>query len=765
MKRVRHTRLHFQEGSSDKVYEAELLQLSETEYLVNFRYGKRGGNLKEGSKTEKAVDFDAAAKIYKSLVVSKMNKGYELESGFDPLEQALSAPQAKANLTSEQRPTSAHILNRLRLFTLPSPPITRVSARKKVAYIQGHSLSRTLWQAIQYNLAESIAVLPAFIGSENTPLNYSLLWAFGKFGNASHLPELERIKKDLPPAMYYLLDEVREQWERSDEVGQTAAILAELASCRVKMEKLSAYDRYEKLPTRCLNPQDLQMAHNVLSWRGLSEPLLAALEAAPIEQEWSEFLLLLPDTLKEALSSDYLRFEDFRKSLDALLKDWLHTLKSQALPLYVQDKALYAQIIAQVPLAEVTDYPYFQECLQKGYFGWIYDDVRRKLGNIINRMRLIPSDYPMIDAHDLIKRLYSYVHFDEVESKALSDEQKRAAWQVLENYHCSERVKKGMAKLPTQLDVGFLRTQSWRFVELNLSPEAVSQYQGNLKPAVESLFYHFRYQRREALMKNREQERLAFETTVLSLSRQSQTHPELRQAFLGLMRELHFSKDLFPLIRKLLKLAEYRSDWDLLALLYHRLEVQAPLSANFGYAGPDGKHPLTPATRNYFRRRIVRLLKGVAQHQPQAYVPLAVAILKQIQDGVACFEAKTETQSRYYETDEGYQRRTRKREFPAFSSHLALGYILWQGSRLYQLDKKSLKWLKSESFKTDLDRPEAHAPLWDQAPELIMDLLLGAQAEIVNDFALARLRAFTDFSKALNQQQRLALLKRHGSTR
>ncbi|MGE3728212.1 MAG: hypothetical protein AB7I41_21840 [Candidatus Sericytochromatia bacterium] len=765
MKRIRQTRLHFQEGSSDKVYEAELLQLSETEYLVNFRYGKRGGSLKEGTKTEKAVPFEAAAKVYKSLVVSKMNKGYELESGFDPLEQALNAPVAKANAQNDKRPNSEFILERLRLFSQPSPPITRVSTQNKVGYIQGHSLSRTLWQAIQYNLPECIESVPELIGSEHIPLNYSLVWALGKFGNASHLNALERIKKSLPPSMFYLVDEVREQWLRAESDvsvtgAQTEAILAELNLCRTLQEKLSAYSRYETLRTQALNQNELQKAQNVLNWRGIAEILLPELQAASIEPEWPEFLQALPETLRETLESDFARFADLRQALNDLARDWLHMLKVKALPYCDQDKALYAQIIDKVPLSEITEYGYYQDCLRKGRLEWLYDnEIKRKLGNLINRQRLIPVDYPMIDAHDLIKRLESYTKYDQAETKPISDAQRQAAWQILERYQCHESVRSAMEQKPMKIDPNFIQTQAWQFPEKMLPPQGLSQYQGILKATVEKLFYAYRAQKREALMKNRASERLAFEEQVLRLSRQTQSQPQLRKAFLDLFTHLPLSKDTFPLMRKCLKLAEFRSDHEWLALLYHRLESNPAISGNFGYYGRDGQHPLTPATRNYFRRRSVRLLKTVAQHQPQDYVSLAVAFLKQIQDGVDCFEAKSEILSRYFETDEGYQRRTRKREFPAFSSHLALGYILWQGSRLYQLDKKALKWLKSESFKSDVDRPEAHAALWDQAPELVLELLLSAQAEIVNDFALARLRSQPQFCEGLDLSTCLALLQ------
>lgn len=55
IKLIKRTTLLYQEGSSDKVYEVDLCQTSENGHVVNFRYGKRGTNLKEGSKTIQAV--------------------------------------------------------------------------------------------------------------------------------------------------------------------------------------------------------------------------------------------------------------------------------------------------------------------------------------------------------------------------------------------------------------------------------------------------------------------------------------------------------------------------------------------------------------------------------------------------------------------------------------------------------------------------------------------------------------------------------------
>ena len=89
MKLIRKTRLYFREGNSDKVYEVDLCDLGErsgaARYMVNFRYGRRGMALKEGTKTVSPVTLDEANAIFDSVVVSKTNKGYQAEATTTPV--------------------------------------------------------------------------------------------------------------------------------------------------------------------------------------------------------------------------------------------------------------------------------------------------------------------------------------------------------------------------------------------------------------------------------------------------------------------------------------------------------------------------------------------------------------------------------------------------------------------------------------------------------------------------------------------------------
>jgi len=76
MKVIRQSKLHFKEGNSDKVYEVDIAEVGAGEYVVNFRYGRRGSALKEGSKTTSPVGLPQAETLFNALEAEKRKKGY-----------------------------------------------------------------------------------------------------------------------------------------------------------------------------------------------------------------------------------------------------------------------------------------------------------------------------------------------------------------------------------------------------------------------------------------------------------------------------------------------------------------------------------------------------------------------------------------------------------------------------------------------------------------------------------------------------------------
>lgn len=181
MKLIQQKILYFKQGTSDKVYEIDLCELNHDSYVVNFRYGRRNGNLKDGSKTIIPVTEKEARKIFADLVKSKVKKGYSesLDSfteSYEQSEQALDQ-QEKIQAPKTSDPRDQAILNRLR---------------------DGHNsnskwtLERVVWKAGEFQLAEAPKLMVGYLGQRGM-LDYSILWAFGRCGESMVLPYIKRI--------------------------------------------------------------------------------------------------------------------------------------------------------------------------------------------------------------------------------------------------------------------------------------------------------------------------------------------------------------------------------------------------------------------------------------------------------------------------------------------------------------------------------------------------------------------------------------------
>ena len=79
MKTLAKSSLYYCEGSSNKEYHAEIVEVAGGN-VVNFRYGRRGGALTVGTKTAAPVDPAEAQKIYEKLIKEKTAKGYTVDT-------------------------------------------------------------------------------------------------------------------------------------------------------------------------------------------------------------------------------------------------------------------------------------------------------------------------------------------------------------------------------------------------------------------------------------------------------------------------------------------------------------------------------------------------------------------------------------------------------------------------------------------------------------------------------------------------------------
>jgi len=168
------------------------------QYVVNFRYGRRGKALREGTKTQLAVPFVEAEKIFDSLVVSKINKGYQHVA-----QQA--APQTNSPRQADGSVQADHSLRSDRY----QYAVRRVKAGLTdlaTGQLNAKKAGRLVWRAGELGDAELCSSLQRLL--ENTKskhelLVYSIVWALGRCGNATTVDAL------LPLARTAQSDKVR----------------------------------------------------------------------------------------------------------------------------------------------------------------------------------------------------------------------------------------------------------------------------------------------------------------------------------------------------------------------------------------------------------------------------------------------------------------------------------------------------------------------------------------------------------------------------
>ena len=194
---MRQSRLEFQEGTSDKVYEVDLCEAGEGEFLVNFRYGRRGSNLREGTKTVFPVTLAQAESLFEKLVSEKTRKGYHVSG-----EAGLPSPTpAQPSATKVESSDPRHILIRQRLSD---------AARDRASVPQSWKLSRMIWRAGLWKMAETADSIAAIVPQlENEMECWNAAWALGRCGQEKHATALALLAEQAPiyPSLYNILPE------------------------------------------------------------------------------------------------------------------------------------------------------------------------------------------------------------------------------------------------------------------------------------------------------------------------------------------------------------------------------------------------------------------------------------------------------------------------------------------------------------------------------------------------------------------------------
>ncbi|MEW6128643.1 MAG: WGR domain-containing protein [Acidobacteriota bacterium] len=249
MKLIKQTKLVFQEGRSDKVYEVDLCEVSANGFVVNFRYGRRGTNLKEGTKTETAVSLIEAQKVFDNLVAEKLRKGYK---DADAPSGTLASPQPvdvwgakKSAATNPEEARKQAVLHRLQQGDALKKPEKK---KKAVSNIfsqnpkpQNHfwSLERAIWRAGELKIREAAPYLVQLLGTGDALRDYCIAWSLGFCGDEQTIAPLsqlyqnrtkpEMVRRIACEALLKLSDDATKAAFRNQLINQLPSELSYLA--------------------------------------------------------------------------------------------------------------------------------------------------------------------------------------------------------------------------------------------------------------------------------------------------------------------------------------------------------------------------------------------------------------------------------------------------------------------------------------------------------------------------------------------------------
>ncbi|WNG50624.1 hypothetical protein F0U60_45730 [Archangium minus] len=239
MKLLEQVSLLFQEGKSDKVYEVDLLEVSPGQCVVNFRYGRRGTALKDGSKTPVPVPQAEAKRVFDKLVQSKLDSGY-VRGGAPGT--PVSPPASRTPVPpppAVEAPSGLSPRERALLEQLQQEAQARRWFRRAAVRAQPRDLERVIWRVGELRVRSAEPLLLPML-ERATPLRaYCVAAALGRLGSEASVSALGRLYGDASTpdmvrrmateALMQLSDETTRADFRKDVEGKLPPALREPA--------------------------------------------------------------------------------------------------------------------------------------------------------------------------------------------------------------------------------------------------------------------------------------------------------------------------------------------------------------------------------------------------------------------------------------------------------------------------------------------------------------------------------------------------------
>ncbi len=182
MKLIEQVSLWCRDGNADKVYEVDLCEVGQDKYVVNFRYGRRGAALKDGTKTAASVDLTSAEKVFNALIAEKKKGGYQETGRFSATQQPATVQATTATVQASQfSDKKEFILAKLREALQPGFKDDK------------WPLSRIIWRVGELRIAEAVSDLTKFAIKADPLQQYCVCWALGRCGDRAATVLLEQL--------------------------------------------------------------------------------------------------------------------------------------------------------------------------------------------------------------------------------------------------------------------------------------------------------------------------------------------------------------------------------------------------------------------------------------------------------------------------------------------------------------------------------------------------------------------------------------------
>ena len=218
MKLICRTKLHFRKGNSNKVYEVDLCETGE-KYVVNFRYGRHGTALREGTKTNEPVSLEKAEKIFERLVNEKKRKGYHITE--ERKEEAEKSKSTTPKSVDEKKRIET-ILKKLTASNAKSDP----------------RIERVIWRVGELKIKEATPHLIELLGTAKELRDYCIAWSLGFCGDEKTIPQLEKllshkadfVRRIAREAIFKLGDETKRNELIEKSISELPKVLQNLAT-------------------------------------------------------------------------------------------------------------------------------------------------------------------------------------------------------------------------------------------------------------------------------------------------------------------------------------------------------------------------------------------------------------------------------------------------------------------------------------------------------------------------------------------------------